>query len=145
MPYKPDQLPFDEFSGKIREMKKLFDDASPHYPLVGTATDANGQLLLQQIFVGPFSKPAIQVLAEEDWQVPVAITFSDHSGCESTESFDVVTVRPESTDVQLPISLFQEEGTNAARAIREDKKRAKEEIEAKLEAQRKTAQSEVKR
>ena len=79
-----------------------------HYPCSVTVTDATGQLLIEQAFATPFARPAVQVVAEKDWTVPVTVTFTDAAGTAASEQLDNVTVKKhvEDTHVQLGIGDY---------------------------------------
>jgi hypothetical protein len=77
MPFQAHQLPFYELPPRIREYKREFDREAPCYPFVVKVFGADGTLIMQQVFVGPHSRPKLQVTTADDWDVPVAIEFSN--------------------------------------------------------------------
>ena len=137
MAYKPSQLPFKEFSEIARELKQREDKSAPHYPLAILATDANGQHLVQQVFMGPNARAAVQVLADEDWDLPVVMTMTDGSGLWQARELETVTPRVEETSVQAIIPGFELAAAAYDDATRKARKQWKAEIEAKLDEQRK--------
>ena len=94
MPYKPEQLPFEEFNETARRLKRQIDGMAPAYPIVVVATDANGQLLVEQVFTGPHERPVAHVDSDAgDWNVPVTVVAKDDRGMELVETLEKVTVK----------------------------------------------------
>jgi hypothetical protein len=107
MPYKPEQLPFEEFEEVVRALKRKLDDNAPHYPLVAQAFDWHGQEIMHQHFAGPFKRPAAQVTNNlKEWDVPVIIVMKDSSGLDTRTNVPKVTVKnPEpNREIQLCLS-----------------------------------------
>jgi hypothetical protein len=107
MPYKPDQLPFEEFEPTARAFKLQLDDRDVHYPITATAYDRHGVPLLSQTWEGPHKRPKVQVINHlKEWELPVSIKVEDKSGRSKCGCFATITVEGEpQTDAQI---LFEE-------------------------------------
>jgi hypothetical protein len=137
MAYKPNQLPFEEFHDCVREMKLTFDNTlCPHYPIYADAYDSAGQHLCAKTFMGPNARPGAQIVAQDDWTMPVTVIVRDQDHVNIEMTFVKVTpLNAETEDVPIPELMESIKKLTDAEATA--RKRWKKEIEAELDQQRK--------
>jgi hypothetical protein len=93
VPFEAQQLPFYELEPRIRDYKREFDKEGPCYPFVVKVFGTDGALIMQQVFVGPHSRPKLQVTTVDDWDTPVTLQFSNgHEHVLRSEVMHWVTV-----------------------------------------------------
>src|ERR1700723_4126 len=127
MPYTPDQLPFSEFEGAAKRLKRQIDHRGPHYPVTVVATTDQGVVLVQQTFHTPHARPEIQVVTEEEWEIPVPVKLTDAGGAELQEVFFTVIPRERAVQLEIPgvendpadVAAYQEQERARRKAVRE--------------------------
>lgn len=86
-------LPFKEWDKAVKELKKLYDNSSPKYPLEIWAEDSTGRKLCRVVYANPRSRPEVDVVLAggEQWDSPVRVVIEDAMGCQTSKDFEKVT------------------------------------------------------